>query len=115
MTDRPWPEPLSDPAEAEHDIARQWIARGIPPSDVARWLGIDPADLPAIANGGRPRGGDRWCPTPPEIAAGAAEIRAGWSPLERRQRAAGRVPDPGVEGTLIPQVYAAADHWRSVG
>lgn len=111
MTDRPWPEPLSDPAEAEHEIARQWIARGIPAADCCRWLGLD---VEAIA-AGRPTRRDRWCPTPPEIAAGAAEIRAGWSPLERRQRAAGRVPGPGFSGTPVPQCFRDGDHWTAVG
>lgn len=110
-----WFEPPADPAEAEHDIARGWIARGVAPDNVARWLGFDVEDLPAIAAGRPPRGRDRWCPTPDEIAARATAIRAGWSPRERRQRAAGRVPGPGFDGPPVPQCFRDGDHWTAVG
>ena len=110
------PEPGTEPEGDWHShaaIARNWLRRGVPPSDVARWLGCDPDDLAAIEHGPRPRGGDRWCPTPPEVRQRAAELRAGWTDLERRQRAAG--PAEGFDGPITPQFFAEGTYWQSIG
>ena len=99
--------------ESHRAIARNWLRRGVPPSDVARWLGIDPDDLAAIEHGPRPRGGDRWAPTPTEVRQRAAAIRSRWTDLERRQRLAG--PAEGFDGPLIPQCFPDGNGWSAVG
>ena len=99
--------------ESHRGIARGWLQRGVPPEAVCRWLGFDPQDLGRIVGGPRPRGGDRDCPTPPEVRQRAAAIRSGWSPLERRQRLAG--PAEGFDGPLIPQCFPDGNGWSAVG
>ena len=99
--------------ESHRGIAFGWMRRGVAPADVCRWLGFDPQDLGRIVGGPRPRGGDRWAPTPDEVRQRAAAIRSGWSPLERRQRLAG--PAEGFDGPITPQFFAEGTYWQSIG